>query len=93
MNTNCVYCGESTDFGATRSDGTLIGKFVNRIPVDDGWGCAECSGYGCDECGKQIYLDHEVRVDFIDDDERYHYGNYHHDCYDEKKHGVANYGY
>jgi hypothetical protein len=90
---NCVYCGESTAFGATRSDGTLIGKFVNRIGVDDGWGCAECSGFACDECDKQIYLDTEVRVDFIDEDGKYHYGNYHHDCYDEKKHGEANYGY
>lgn len=93
MNTNCVYCGESTDFGAVRSDGSFIGKFVNRIPVDDGWGCAECSGFECDECDKQIYLDHEVRVDFIDEDGKYHYGNYHHDCYDASKHGEANYGY
>lgn len=97
MNTDCVYCGESTEFGAVRSDGTLIGKFVNRIPVDtgdiDGWGCAECSGFECDECEKQIYLDTEVRVEFVDEDGKYHYGNYHHDCYDEKKHGEANYGY
>ena len=90
--TNCVYCGESTDFGATRADGSLIGKFINRIPVDDGWGCAECSGFECDECEKQIYLDHETRVEFEDEEGKYHYGNYHTECYDESKHGVANYG-
>ena len=93
---NCVYCGESTAFGATRADGSLIGKFINRIPVDngewDGWGCAECSGFECDECEKQIYLDHETRVEFEDEDGKYHYGNYHTECYDESKHGIANYG-
>lgn len=91
-NDNCVYCGESTDFGATRADGSLIGKFINRIPVDDGWGCAECSGFMCDECDTQIYLDHETRVEFEDEDGKYHYGNYHTECYDESKHGIANYG-
>lgn len=95
-NDNCVYCGESTAFGATRADGSLIGKFINRIPVDngewDGWGCAECSGFECDECEKQIYLDHETRVEFEDEDGKYHYGNYHTECYDESKHGIANYG-
>lgn len=93
---NCVYCGESTAFGAKREDGSLIGKFVNRIPVDngewDGWGCAECSGFECDECEKQIYLDHETRVEFMDEAGKYHYGNYHTECYDETKHGIANYG-
>ena len=39
------------------------GKFVNRIPCDDGWGCAECSGYECDRCDKQIYLDCDVTPD------------------------------
>ena len=54
MNTdaNCVYCGESTAFGS--------GKFVNRLPVDEGWGCAECSGFECDRCDTQIYLDDDV---------------------------------
>ena len=93
---NCVYCGESTAFGATREDGSLIGKFINRIPVDngewDGWGCAECSGFECDECEKQIYLDHETRVEFEDEEGKYHYGNYHTECYNESKHGRANYG-
>jgi hypothetical protein len=48
----CVYCGNSTAFGS--------GRFVNRLPVDDGWGCAECSGFACDKCDKQIYLDEDV---------------------------------
>lgn len=52
MTDPCVYCGESTAFG--------FGRFVNRIPVDDGWGCAECSGFACVECEKQIYLDAEA---------------------------------
>jgi hypothetical protein len=80
----CVWCGESTAFGA--------GKFVNRIGVDDGWGCAECSGFECDECGEQIYLDTEVRVDYTDDMGKWHYGNYHEACYNVDKHGTAEYG-
>jgi len=49
----CWYCGHSTAFGS--------GRFVNRLPVETGWGCAECSGFNCDECDTQIYLDCEVR--------------------------------
>lgn len=49
----CYYCGKSTAFGS--------GRFVNRLPVEDGWGCAECSGFCCDACDKQIYLDCDVR--------------------------------
>lgn len=79
----CVYCGRSTAFGSGN------GLFVNRIPIDDGWGCAECSGFECDECGKQIYLDTEVRVDFVDDNNVWLYGNYHEECYDERVHGPA----
>ena len=67
----CVYCHRSTAFGSGN------GLFVNRIPVDDGWGCAECSGFECDECGEQIYLDSEVRVEGYDEG-KYLYGNYHH---------------
>lgn len=97
----CIYCGESTAFGARREDGSLIGKFVNRIPADrddfttgvyhEGWACAECAGFECDECGQNIYLDCETRVEFIEND-KYHYGNYHTECYNEDKHGPANYG-
>ena len=49
---NCVYCGESTLFGS--------GRFVNRIPVDDGYGCAACSGMPCDYCEEQIPVDEDV---------------------------------
>lgn len=84
---NCTYCNESTAFGARRPDGTLIGKFVNRIPCDDGWACAECAGFECDKCGEQIYLDHEIRVDYTDDMGKWHYGNYHAECHDETVHG------
>jgi hypothetical protein len=93
----CIYCGESTTFGATRPDGTLIGKFVNRIGADriddqdeylDGYACAECAGFECDECGEQIYLDSEVRVE----DAQGHPTNYHDKCYNQAKHGKASYG-
>jgi hypothetical protein len=79
MSEDCIYCGESTAMGD--------GKFVNRISADDGWACAECAGYECDECHENIYLDCEVRVEYEDSDGNYHYGNYHEECYDEKKHG------
>ena len=53
----CFHCGESTAFG--------YGKFVNRlgwIEDDfDGWACAECAGYECRVCEKQIYLDEDRR--------------------------------
>ena len=70
----CVYCNESTAFGH--------GRFVNRIPSDNGYACAECAGYECDECGKQIYLDEEVSVETDKGCWRYHQ-----ECYDKKKHG------
>jgi hypothetical protein len=79
----CAYCGRSTAFGAGD------GLFVNRIGVDDGWGCAECAGFECDECGQQIYLDCEIRVDYEDENNVFHYGNYHEECYDEGKHGQS----
>mgnify|MGYP000005706854 FL=1 len=98
----CIYCGDFTAFGSVREDGSLIGKFVNRIPADredeetgeylDGYACAECAGFECDECDKPIYLDCETRVEFQDDGGKFHYGNYHTECYDEMKHGKANYG-
>lgn len=97
----CIYCGESTAFGATRPDGTLIGKFVNRIGADrideqdeylDGYACAECAGFECNECGKQIYLDCEVRVEAENSQGYFIYGNYHAECHNEAKHGKACYG-
>jgi len=93
-NDPCIYCGDPTAFGSTHEDGSLVGKFVNRIPADtedeetgeykDGYACAECAGYGCDEC--------ETRVDFQDESGKYHYGNFHSECYNEAKHGKAEYG-
>ena len=77
----CVWCGRSTAFGS--------GLFVNRISADreeyyegtyvDGYACAECAGFDCDECGQFIYLDTEVRTE--------PYGNYHEHCYNKAKHG------
>lgn len=77
----CRICGCDTAFGS--------GNFVNRIPDDDGWLCAMCAGYDCDECGEQIAVDCEIRVDYTDDMGKWHYGNYHEDCYDYAKHGSA----
>ena len=66
----CVYCGNSTAFGS--------GRFVNRIPVEEGWGCADCSGYECDRCDKQIYLDAEITPDQCGmDTEEFSDGNRH----------------
>ena len=85
----CIYCGLSTAFGS--------GRFVNRIPADrenyetgeylDGFACAECGGYECNECREQIYIDTETRVENAQG-----FANYHTDCYDETRHGAAVYG-
>lgn len=40
----CVICEQPTTFGS--------GRFVNRIPADDGWMCAEC--YGGDDDGMTV---------------------------------------
>ena len=60
----CTYCEESTAFGS--------GNFVNRIPADNGWACANCAGYECDHCEEQIYLDTDHSVDGE--------GHYHYEC-------------
>ena len=98
----CIYCGDFTAFGSVREDDSLVGKFINRIPADTmdeetgeykfGWACAECAGFDCDECGKAIYLDCETRVDFQNEGGKFYYGNYHTECYNEAKHGKAEYG-
>jgi len=48
----CFYCGESTAFGS--------GRFVNRIPADGGYACAECLAYDCDRCYQPIALDEDI---------------------------------
>ena len=42
MTDTCNECGDSTAWGR--------GKFVNRIPADDGWMCADCQAIECDVC-------------------------------------------
>ena len=44
MTDTCDDCGESTAWGS--------GKFVNRVPADVGWLCADCQALECDECGE-----------------------------------------
>jgi len=82
----CVHCQRSTAFGSGN------GLFVNRIPSDEDWACAECAGFECDECDKQIYLDTEVRVEELRGN-IYNYGNYHTECYNKDKHGEASWGH
>lgn len=55
MNNNCVHCGEDTSFGS--------GRFVNRIPHDDGYACAKCMELDCDRCDKPIPLDEDITAD------------------------------
>jgi hypothetical protein len=69
----CAWCGESTAFG--------FGKFVNRIGVDDGWGCAECAGFECDICQKQIYLDEDIT-------DKEEWGHYHPTCLPLDRHYI-----
>ena len=59
----CVHCGESTAMGS--------GRFVNRIPCDDGWGCAECLGMDCERCDKPMALDCDVTPDQCGSDDDY----------------------
>lgn len=57
----CVECGQSTMFGS--------GRYVNRLPFDDGYKCIECLGsvFECDRCGKDIPFDEDVTVPVFDD--------------------------
>lgn len=56
MPETCQDCGHSVEFGS--------GRFVNRVPSDDGWTCAECMASECDKCGETIPLDE----DYTDED-------------------------
>ena len=51
----CVHCGEDTSFGS--------GRFVNRIPAEDGYACAECMAIECDRCDEMIALDEDITPD------------------------------
>ena len=65
----CVHCGEDTSFGSKRfvnrisadADYGVSDAAGNCIFAEDeyrnGYACAECGGFECDRCGKQIYLD------------------------------------
>lgn len=52
-----------------------LGHFVNRTPCDDGWLCGYCGGFECYECGEDIYVDSEVRLNYSGDSY-----NIHEDC-------------
>lgn len=85
----CIYCGQSTAFGSGNFVNRIGGSWTNEAGEDvEGWVCAMCGGYECDECGKPIAVDCETRVDYEDED-GHHYGNYHEECYDSMKHGFC----
>lgn len=67
----CAYCGADTAFGT--------GRYVNRLPVDEGYACASCAGFDCDHCDRKIPLDEDIATDV---------GHYHEDCYDSAIHGL-----
>jgi DNA-directed RNA polymerase subunit RPC12/RpoP len=52
----CVECGESTAFGS--------GRFVNRIPADEGWLCPDCLAEVCETCGDDV-LEYTGKNGFI----------------------------
>jgi len=60
----CIECDESTAFGS--------GRFVNRIPADngekDGWLCADCLAETCETCGEEV-IEYTGRHGFIQCDE------------------------
>lgn len=59
----CVVCGDSVAVGS--------GKFVNRIPADDGYICYECEckerrehpQYECADCGEINYIESGLQND------------------------------
>ena len=51
---DCISCGEDTSFGS--------GRFVNRIPADDNYMCAECQMVECDMCDEKT-LEYHVTLD------------------------------
>ena len=53
MNQDCVECKKSTHFGS--------GRFVNRVPADNGgYLCAECQMIECEDCGLMVLDDYEI---------------------------------
>jgi hypothetical protein len=82
----CLECGRGTA-GVLPGTKLLVG--INRVPTNDGYLCEMCAGYDCDECGGGIPVDCEVRCGDGMTSVPY---NYHEHCYDERKHGRAEFG-
>jgi hypothetical protein len=80
----CIECGETTVAFIDAAHLKYVG--IDRTPADGGWLCGACGGYECDECGKPIGVDEEVRVG-VDRPT-----NFHDTCHDPEKHGKAEYG-
>jgi len=49
--TKCIECKQDTSFGT--------GKFINRIPADNGYLCSDCQELECDVCHNKV-LDYEL---------------------------------
>lgn len=64
MEQPCISCGHDTSFGG--------GRFVNRVPADNGFICAECCQYECDVCFGPIPLDEDFWVEHPTDPYRAH---------------------
>ena len=66
MSSPCVQCGRDTSFGS--------GRFVNRIPANDGYLCPDCQADNCDACVLEMQGADEATInstieDLIDDEE------------------------
>ena len=48
----CVACSCDTSPGS--------GRFVNRIPADDGFLCTKCAAFTCDRCDQLIAIDEDL---------------------------------
>lgn len=53
----CIHCGDSVKPGS--------GKFVNRVPADDGYVCWECMMDPCEDCGE---VDDLQTIDYFHED-------------------------
>jgi hypothetical protein len=51
---DCIECHEDTSFGS--------GRFVNRIPADDNYMCAECQMVDCNRCNDKV-LEYATTLD------------------------------
>jgi hypothetical protein len=85
IGSRCVWCGVDTSAGSghwvNRLGVGTTGDTVFWLPTElrqqsvhvTGWSCAECAGYECEICEKQIPLDEDVT-------DLQELGHYHYEC-------------